>query len=846
MNSPGLRVVIGIWDANEEAVKLLRKEALRLYATTLYEFSFDVEFRPNTNEKALYEAAFWLCTNSKHALLVLEIGFAIVDDLTLLPVELQACDFAVYTKKPKNSGWCVAYPLPFWLRHSTRTYHFLMYLHKTCIALPPHLLASDADLLNGAIKKYNRKLIVSCMPEHYRSERRNENSRIVTMPHQQQVASKEVLVSPCQQHIGVGIEPKKIILLPLQDIGTKYPLENNSFSMRVKRLSRPGRISWRAMAKLLAECAHEPSKPARILPVAQWEVTQDLIDELNFADQIYIPHKTQKQISSDKAIFYMQEHLPEVFTVSRTGWGPSAEWAKPNEARLISIDPRLQAFKARFKAERKTKAQQNKKIRRRLPDFDILAVLQVPNDEALTLFANCNMENFIADIAKLAAKENLKVLIRKHPLDRTNFFERMTTKWQSERLLFNSAGHIHDVLAKADCVAVINSGVGLEAMLLEKPVIAYGRAIYENAVFAASSKTLCASYHQAIAEPDEVRIERYDQFLSWFLYRASFKLDEPQLNLEINRTGSASRQPNPAYHFYLKEQKLAQTGASHVKITNRTYLSRLIKKLATKTHRPLKKAQNFIKKNYYNQAISQTKSMLIPHFSAEMLSGKRVCLVGNSGSLLEKDLAEYIDRHDIVIRMNLGCPYIVRDSLSIESEDKKYIYGVFVDMRSSRLEKYTVLDPRTPKELLKHYTAGSSIGTKTSIWSCSTADRSRQLFFAPLFNARNVAPHPSLYHLSVEFIRRYNVERLPSHCTIRLQDKLSAVPTSGLIWLEFLRHTQLSELNMVGFDFKLSNHMVRRGLSLLEATGKYRHNPERERNYVNNCVLAAHKNVHLY
>ncbi|MFS8182022.1 glycosyltransferase family 29 protein [Pseudovibrio denitrificans] len=844
--SPGLRVIVGISDKDKDAQELLHDVCQELYATTVYEFIFASEFAAPSNETALYTAAVWLSGHSKHALLVLNVEFVVVEDLTLLPAIMQECDLGAHTIRLKEGGHRIAYPQPLWLKHSPKTFRLLDYLHKKVSLKSSSIQTREVELIKQAILKERSKLKIGCIPEFYRDKKLQENSYILRRPLTQIKGESKRCSELIQKIETTKSVPQNLVLFPLQDIGTKQPLDDNSFQTRISRLSRPGRIGWRAMARLISQSAQSTNISARVLPVAQWEVTQELIDQLHFAEQIFIPHKTYKQLPVDNATFYMQEYLPEIFTCSSTGWGPSASWSAVDAFTNFPIDPRLEGFKAELKAQKKTKAPQRNQKHQNLPEFDVLAVLQVPGDEALTLHAKCTLDNFIEDMAELAEKENLKVLFRKHPLDLTNFYENTQKIWQSEHLIFSNLGHIHDVLMKAKCVAVINSGVGIEAMLMGKPVLAFGQAIYDQAVSLVSEKGISTSYQRAISEKHSSRTKRYDQFLSWFLYHVSFKLDEPFFDkLPVSNSSEHSKE-NPVYHYYQNEMKIASQRAKKVEFKKSKSFGISFSDILENSQKPLKKAEKFIKKNYYHEAVNRSKGLFMPYFNADALAGKRVCLVGNAGKLLESEAADFIDSHDIVIRMNLGCPYIVKKGMTLEPDCEKYIYGVFTDGRSSQAEDYIVLDSSAPMAVLNEYTAVPAIGIKSDIWSCSTADRARQLFFAPIFNTQNVAPHPSLHHLSSKFILDHKVQRLPKIYTQKLQKKLSAEPTSGIIWIEFLRQTKLSELSLVGFDFNQSRHIVRKGLSLLEATGRYRHNPQRERNYVINCVLPAHKNIRLY
>ncbi len=238
---------------------------------------------------------------------------------------------------------------------------------------------------------------------------------------------------------------------------------------------------------------------------------------------------------------------------------------------------------------------------------------------------------------------------------------------------------------------------------------------------------------------------------------------------------------------------------------------------------------------------------LMPILSDEYFRAKRVVLVGNASSLLQQNLGEFIDAHDVVIRMNLGSPFIAHTPSNTVGFPHDHVYGEFADQRSSGLERYTVLSPHTPRDLLSKYAATDATGTRTDIWSCSTADQTRQHFFGKVFaGALFVACHPNFHFLSQKFLMKYGVKRLKGEVTRSLQQKLKLEPTSGLIWIEYLKGTHLSELSLVGFDFSQSGHSIRAAPSTLDAKGWSRHRPDEERDYVLNTVLPSDSRIKFY
>jgi hypothetical protein len=70
-------------------------------------------------------------------------------------------------------------------------------------------------------------------------------------------------------------------------------------------------------------------------------------------------------------------------------------------------------------------------------------------------------------------------------------------------------------------------------------------------------------------------------------------------------------------------------------------------------------------------------------------------------------------------------------------------------------------------------------------------------------------------------------------------------PTSGLIWIGYLTGTKLKSLDLYGFDFFASGHIARTTPNVLQAGGKWPHDPAGERDYVLKNVLKADARVSL-
>lgn len=253
--------------------------------------------------------------------------------------------------------------------------------------------------------------------------------------------------------------------------------------------------------------------------------------------------------------------------------------------------------------------------------------------------------------------------------------------------------------------------------------------------------------------------------------------------------------------------------------------------------RALIRGRNAREQTRFDQFSDQVKAtairVLAPSLGPRLFKGKRIALVGNSRSLLEKPWGNEIDAHDIVIRFNLGYPLSVRKDIPLSEVPAQYLAGIFEDTRVFPPESHVLLKPDTPRSVAEPLTNMEHTGSKTTIWVCATVDQRRQEIYSPLFaSALCVWPHPTTYA---------NINRKLLNPRLRTIDALhffkfktaKVTPSSGLIMFEFLRSMgNYDALDLYGFDFFASGHQIRNNTLLHEKKRAFPHQSNFESNYI--------------
>lgn len=759
---------------------------------------------------------------------LVEIDTLVQRDLTLLAVELNQCNVAF--PAALDRGWMDAQIVTAaaWFKPTVGVLAMVDLIAERLDERPRDAINESIAVREALIAK-RRKLRFAQLPSHILDPAWPEGAALWTEWKHSKIA--QIRASSLQARFMA--EPDLVIVSPRQDVGTKRPLSDNSPSVRAKRLTKPSRIYWRFAARLMMQQALEHGLVARTLVVPQWEITSDLVARLA-PRRLLLPHLVRSQLSAPGAGYYMQELMPSLFTVDEQGWGASSSSYGRIDWRDKEATAKTWRYIKEARAAKATKAPQ-----RNGPapsSFDVLAILQVPGDDALSLHSDVSLTAFIEAVATFAQAEGVRVLFKKHPLDQTAECDVLIRPLLSENIALTDGGHVHDLIKRANAVIVINSGVGFEAMLYGKPVLTFGRAVYDTATRPVTAATLAASYHDEIARSPKERQQAYASFIDWFVFRHGIKIDEAVLQSDPFDRKASGPYANPIAAELADDLGLVAGGAPVIRITAPNRMQRVVTELLNRVDQTVtpvvRRSWRQTYKRYNDEVVSPAKSLLMPHLPREFFEGRSVALVGNAASLQTGTYGAEIDDHDLVIRLNIGYPLLVRKDADVKAVPPQWIAGEFIDTLTMARERHVLLSEAAPEEVLQDFTHIRSSGRRTNVWSCSSKDRNRQLFFAEVFRCRKAACHPRFSHLDIKLLLRHTIERLPASNYRGLKTKLGSEPTSGLLWFEYLRQTSLRSLTLYGFDFFDSPHINRLTSNLLTVRGKWPHQPDAERAYV--------------
>lgn len=227
-------------------------------------------------------------------------------------------------------------------------------------------------------------------------------------------------------------------------------------------------------------------------------------------------------------LHFKETDRPSLFSFDSRGYAGWSEFSDMSLEQLRAADVDPQAAAAYFEDDKQRVIGGNLSKYRQaavsekdeLPENFIFVALQLIGD-AVSQLAYLSLFEMVEEVVRTAEAKGLSVVIKRHPLCTTPEVSRFLSKLVAEGRVTQVYSSIHAIIPKAVAVCVVNSGVGAEALLHEKPVYVFGRADYMAGCFVCrQSGDFAAQFvaGKSPLSPDELR-----KF--WFLLRKRYAID---------------------------------------------------------------------------------------------------------------------------------------------------------------------------------------------------------------------------------------------------------------------------------------------------------------------------------
>lgn len=203
--------------------------------------------------------------------------------------------------------------------------------------------------------------------------------------------------------------------------------------------------------------------------------------EFDNSDTLYISYHTYGIII--KNLFRIKEnYLPGFFSIDPKGYSGFSELADLDFDFLLkninytSAKIFIESIKNDLIKNNSSKYSQNKFTTNNIPKNAIFFPLQVQNDTVMEL-TGFNFYDLIDSVCK---NISYPIIIKPHPysIDIEKLMNKLENISSKHKNIIISQASVHQILASCECCMTINSGVGFEALIHNKPTITFGKSDY--------------------------------------------------------------------------------------------------------------------------------------------------------------------------------------------------------------------------------------------------------------------------------------------------------------------------------------------------------------------------------
>lgn len=323
-----------------------------------------------------------------------------------------------------------------------------------------------------------------------------------------------------------GPRPRVGIVLPRLDLPFTKPSAPKdlwSLARGPRAHDRALRRHWAAFADLLGDAFRGRGCDLRRIEVPLWRVTTAWVEALD-VDLVFLPHTQRFELPGLRrpAWFYMQQAFPWLFSLDPLGWSAAGARYPCDDGAGDPARGTFERYAERLVGGNASKLAQPPRRRRHdlvaqgeiPPEPYIFLPCQRPNDRSIRYFCDHDAAEVVAAVAGWAQRRGMPLVLKAHPGNPASArplrraAEGTGARW--------SDASVHDLIAHSAAVYVVNSGVGLEALLHDKPVATFGRVEYDAVTVHGDLGALDRTW-QAVTDADPARRRSaYRRFLDWY------------------------------------------------------------------------------------------------------------------------------------------------------------------------------------------------------------------------------------------------------------------------------------------------------------------------------------------
>lgn len=241
-----------------------------------------------------------------------------------------------------------------------------------------------------------------------------------------------------------------------------------------------------------------------------------------------VPHvERQSWGGHENTKYYMQTVFPWLFTVDPEGWAGGAKYLEGYNVERNYEDTaykQMQQYIAKSSKFQELQADDVDWLKIEKDNY-IIVPLQLPHDDTIRWHSDFSVEHFIKQICEWvkveAPADCPQIVFKGHPVNLGSMkpLKDIIEQWtdDTDAIVYIERGNFQELVRESQGMFVLNGGSGQEAMLLEKPVVCFGRCDYAPAVLNGDIEDVDAAYQAMVFDDMDDRIQEYQRWFDWYL-----------------------------------------------------------------------------------------------------------------------------------------------------------------------------------------------------------------------------------------------------------------------------------------------------------------------------------------
>ena len=293
------------------------------------------------------------------------------------------------------------------------------------------------------------------------------------------------------------------------------------------------RTYWEKFVNSLTKAYQEKGDTVFVVEAPRWQFSNGLVKRYQ-ADVVYVPHTEEDRFRGGKScVYYMQSVFPELFTIDRRGWGGGADFAQIQQYLQPGAggidDSIFEKYKKRIHTNQSKFAQPDNDVKMDFGKF-IFVPLQLPHDETIKYHSNITVPEFVESLCRWSSRSLVPIVFKGHPANIQSMepLVKIINKYPTSQshIKYVTDISIHKLIEASSAVYLINSGVGMEAMLHVKPIVSFGRSEYQNYVHNGTIDDLDSAWRHVQKTTVEGLESDYRLFFDWYVNRIAYHCDK--------------------------------------------------------------------------------------------------------------------------------------------------------------------------------------------------------------------------------------------------------------------------------------------------------------------------------